>query len=275
MTALCLIASGPVQSAEVDDLVSASQSIRDSFKTGIMAAAGSWSYADRGYIAPTGVTNDGLISAAQAEAYNKAVADVLAATYSYDPGAQEYFDTAADQALDQVSQAVDTFVQAAQQVIMVAEVNERAQDAQEANDERASIELQTFMNENDVTLEEPEVELYNESLVAIEQAAQVAGAYLAIANDQDLVDQANSKANDYLATFAESDSLFFDAGQGLVTVTFDSYNMDVQLDVMDYYVTSQEVFTEAENHPFYTSSPESGCWFIVDPVEKEACFSGG
>lgn len=275
MTALCLSVSAQASATEIDDLVQTSQAIRDTFKTGIMAAAGSWGWAEKGGIAPTGITQDGYITAAQAEAYNNAVAAVMAATYTYDPGAQEYFDDRAQEALDQVSQAIDTYVQAAQQVILVAEVNERAQDAQEANDERGAIELQTYMSENDVTLEEPEVELYNESLQAIEEAAQIAGAYLAIANDQTLIDQANSKANDYLATFSESDGLFFDATQGMVTVSFDSYAMDVQLDVMNYYVTSQEIFTEAENHHFFTSSPEGGCWFEVDPSAKEACINGG
>lgn len=271
--ALCLSATG--QASEIDQLVQTSQSIRDTFKSGILSAAGSWSYAEKGGIAPVGVTDQGLLTLEQAEAYNKAAADVLAATYTYDPGAQQYFDDQADQAMSQVSQAVDTFVQAAQQIIMVAEVNERAQDAQAAGDERASIELQAFMESNDVTLEEPEIDLYNDSLQAIEAAAQVAGAYMAIANDQGMVDQANSQANDYLATFAESDSVFFDATQGTVTVSFDSYNMNVQLDVIDFYVTTQQVFTEGESHPFYTSSPESGCWFIVDPTEKEACMYGG
>ena len=275
MTALCLSVSAQASATEIDDLVQTSQAIRDTFKTGIMAAAGSWGWAEKGGIAPTGITQDGYITAAQAEAYNNAVAAVMAATYTYDPGAQEYFDDRAQEALDQVSQAIDTYVQAAQQVILVAEVNERAQDAQEASDERGAIELQTYMSENDVTLEEPEVELYNESLQAIEEAAQIAGAYLAIANDQTLIDQANSKANDYLATFSESDGLFFDATQGMVTVSFESYAMDVQLDVMNYYVTSQEIFTEAENHPFFTSSPEGGCWFEVDPSAKEACINGG
>lgn len=275
MMALCLSASDLAWTTEIDDLVQTSQSIRDTFKTGIMAAAGSWSYAEQGGIAPTGITDDGLLTLEQADAYNNAVAAVMAATYSYDPGAQEYFDQQAEQAMNQVSQAIDTYVAAAQVLIMTATVNERAQDAQEANDERASIELQQFMAENDVTLEEPEIELYNESLQAIEEAAQIAGAYMAIANDQELVDQANSKANDYLATFEESNGIFFDASLGIVTVSFENYSMDVQLDVMNYYVTSQEIYTEAENHPFYRTSPESGCWFLVDQAEKEACMYGG
>lgn len=272
--ALLASVSVPAQSQEIDELVATSQSIRDTFKYGIQAAAGSWGWAEQGGIAPTGVVEGGFISMEQADAYNKAVADVLAATYSYDPGAQQYFEDQADQAMDQVSQAIDTYVQAAQQIILVAEVNERAQDAQEAGDERGAIALQEYMGANDVTLEEPEVELYNESLQAIETAAQIAGAYMAIANDQTLVDQANSKANDYLATFAESSGIFFDNDAGTVTVSFDSYNMDVQLDVVSFYVTTQQIFEEAETHHFYTTSPEGGCWFIVDQTEKEACLSG-
>lgn len=232
-------------------------------------------FSESGNVVPTGVTDPGLISQAKADAYNDAVANVLAQTYTYDPGAQEYFDTQAQQAMDQVSQAVDAYVASAQVLIEVATINEMSQQAAAADDERLAIELQDYMAANDVTLEEPEIDQYNESLQEVERAAQVAGAYMSIAANPEMVEQANTQANNYLATFDESTGVFFDAADGKVTVNFDTYNMAVQLDVLAFYVTDVQVIDQGAQTTFFTSSPESGCWFIQDQVEREACMYGG
>ena len=87
-----LIVSVPAYSNEIDNLVNTSQSIRDSFKYGIQAVGGMQSYAPQGGIAETGTVEAGKISYDQSSAYNQAIAAVQNATYTYDPGAQEYFD---------------------------------------------------------------------------------------------------------------------------------------------------------------------------------------
>ena len=107
-----LIVSAPAYSNEIDNLVNASQSIRDSFKYGIQAVGGMHSYAVQGKIAPTGTTEGGKISYDQSDAYNQALAAVQNAVYTYNPGAQEYFDNQADQAMNEVNTAIDTFVEA-------------------------------------------------------------------------------------------------------------------------------------------------------------------
>ena len=98
--------------------------------------------------------------------------------------------------MDQVSEMVDAYVEAAQTIIMVATVNEMAQDAQTAADEREAMALQEFMGANDVTLQDEEIEAYNDALSNTEQAIQVAAAYMAVANDEGLLEQANDMAFD-------------------------------------------------------------------------------
>jgi hypothetical protein len=60
------------------------------------------------------MAENGHISKEQQDAYNAAVAAVQAATYTYDPGADQYFQDQADQAMDEVSEMIDTYVEAAQ-----------------------------------------------------------------------------------------------------------------------------------------------------------------
>ena len=266
-----MIASVPLKATEIDDLVDTSQSIRNTFAYGIKTIAGGDAYAGEGYIAPA-MAENGYISKAQQDAYNAAVAAVTAATYSYDPGADEYFQDQADQAMDTVSEMIDAYVEAAQQVIMVATVNEMAQDAQSAPDEREAMALQEFMGANDVSLQDEEIEAYNDALSNTEQAIQVAAAYMAVANDENLLDQANGMAQEYNVTFEEAASIFFDLDTTAVWVSFDDGATIQGLQVSNYFVSPEDVLTKAETQDFWITSPEGGCWFAEN---QEECLNGG
>jgi len=266
-----VIASVPLSATEIDDLVNTSQSIRDTFAYGIKTIAGGASYAGEGYIAPV-MAESGHISKEQQDAYNAAVAAVQAATYSYDPGADQYFQDQADQAMDTVSEMIDAYVEAAQQIIMVATVNEMAQDAQSAPDEREAMALQEFMGANDVVLQDEDIETYNTALSNTETAIQVAAAYMAVVNDENLLDQADNMAREYNVTFEEAASIFFDLDTTAVWVSFDDGATIQGLQVGNYFVTAPEVLTRAETEEFYTTSPEGGCWFAEN---QEECLNGG
>ena len=107
LTLVLAIVSAPLNASEIDDLVNTSQSIRDTFAYGIKTIAGGEAYALDGQIAPSMAKNGGHISEEQQNAYNAAVAAVAAATYSYDPGAEQYFQDQTDQAMDVVSEMID------------------------------------------------------------------------------------------------------------------------------------------------------------------------
>lgn len=266
-----LIVSAQAHSNEIDNLVNASQSIRDSFKYGIQAVGGMHSYASQGKIAPTGTTEGGKISYNQSDAYNQALAAVQNAVYTYNPGAQEYFDNQADQAMNEVNTAIDTFVEASQAVIEVVVVNQMAQDAQEAGDERGAMALQEYIEANDVVLADAEVDFYNESLENVESAAQVAAAYFAVANDEDLVAAADEMAYDIRVTYQEAATSFFDAATQAVWISFDGGTTIQGLALDGYFVTVEAIIVEGEQTDFFRTSPEGGCWFAVD---YEACING-
>lgn len=263
--------SAPLSATEIDDLVNASQNIRDTFAYGIKTIAGGAAYAGDGSIAPE-MAKDGQITTEQQNAYNAAVSAVMAATYTYNPGAEEYFQDQADQAMDQVSEMIDAYVEAAQTIIMVATVNEMAQDAQTAADEREAMALQEFMGANDVTLQDEEIEAYNDALSNTEQAIQVAAAYMAVVNDEGLLEQANDMAFDLRVTYEEAASVFFDLDTTAVWVSFDGGQSIQGLQVGNYFVTAEDVLLNAEDQEFWTTSPEGGCWFAENQQE---CLNGG
>jgi len=220
------------------------------------------------------MATDGHITAEQQNAYNAAVSAVQAAAYSYDPNADQYFQDQADQAMDVVSQMIDAYVEASQQVIMVAEINERAVDAQSAPDERQAMELQEFIAANNVTLTDADISSYNDALSNTESAIQTAAAYMAVASDEALLEQANDMAYDIQVTYQEAASVFFDVDTQAVWVSFDGGSTIQGLQVGNYFVDAQQVLTQGEADAFFISSPEGGCWFGYTPEEQQECLAG-
>ena len=270
LLAVCLSVTVPAQANEIDNLVNASQDIRNTFKYGIQAIAGADSYAGQGWLTPDGTVDQGILDKAKQDAYNAAVLAVKNQTYTYDPNSQQYFEDQASTAMDVVSETIDAYVQAAQVLIEVATVNEMAQDAANAQDDRQAMALQDYMNANDVTLEDQEVEQYNDALVAVHEATQVAAAYMAVANDESLQEMADSMAYDLRVTYQEAASVFFDSATQSVWISFDGGETIQGLNLSNYYVSIEEVLIEGEQQPFFRTSPESGCWFAADP---EACYN--
>ena len=142
--ALLAIVSAQANATEIDDLVNASQSIRDTFAYGIKTIAGGEYYATKGGIAPA-MAEAGHIQKSQQDAYNAAVAAVQASTYTYDPGADQYFQDQADQAINTVTQMIDKNVQAAVQIVLVAEATERTQADSTGTDDGERVALHDFM----------------------------------------------------------------------------------------------------------------------------------
>ena len=271
---LSLIASAPLSANELDNLINSSQAIRDTFKYGIQAIGGMANYAHLGGIANTGVVDQGLIEKAKQDAYNQAVLDFKNATYTYDPNADQYFEDQSQQAMDNLGETIDAYVDAATAVIAVTTVNEMAQDAAEAPDSREAMALQEYVEANDVLLDDTEVEDYNNALQAVEVAAQTAAAYMAVANDATLLETANDSAYAMNVTYQESQASYFDASTGVLTVEWAGQNQVVMLDMNAYFKSNIDIITEGSTSTFYTTSPEGGCWFIEDPTEKEACMYG-
>ena len=276
VSALASVSAPALAIQEIDDLVNTSASIRSTFDYGIRAIGGMTAYAATGGIAPTGTVDNGIISYGQADAYNAAVVAVQNATYTVDVGAQEYFDNAANQAMQTVSNAVNAYVDAAQAVIEVVRVNEIAADAQAAGDGEALTAVQDYIATNDVTLEQSDVDIYNDALVTVEENAQTAAAFMAVASDATLIESANQQADSMNATYADATESYFDAAMGEVVVRFQGVEATVvALMVTSYFKTTTDILIEGENSNFYQTGPTyNPCAFFQDPSIVDSCQGG-
>jgi hypothetical protein len=115
--------------------------------------------------------------------------------------------------------------------------------------------LQEFMGANDVcfkmkTSRRTTLHLSNTE----ESAIQVAAAYMAVANDENLLNQADNMAREYNVTFEEAASVFFDADTTAVWVSFDGGSTIQGLQVGNYFVAAEDVLTRAETQEFWIES---------------------
>jgi len=274
--ALASVSAPALAIQEIDELVNTSSSIRATFDYGIRAIGGMTAYAATGGIAPIGTVNDGIITADQANAYNASLVAVQNATYIVDVGAQDYFDNAANQAMNNVNEAIDAYVAAAQAVIEVVRVNEIAADAQAAGDGEALTAVQDYIANNDVTLEQNDVDIYNDALVTVEENSQTAAAFMAVANDPTLIESANQQADSMGSTYAEAVDSFFSVEMGEVIVSFEGVQDSVVvLMVNSYFVPTADILAEGESSNFYLTGPTyNTCAFFQDPTQVESCQGG-
>lgn len=250
--ALYLLAIGSVQASEIDNLIRTSDSIKQTFNNGVQVIAGQVSYAQVGGISPDMIdqyhlTND------QATAYNDALFAMTSANTTMT--AQEYFTQQSDQALDQLSTAVDNYVQASSQIIEAVVVNNMASNAETAEQ---VVEVQTYIESNDLAITEQSVAGYNDALDSLQQAAQTAAAFVAVANDQTLLDDAQEQMDDLGQSFYFAETVFY--SQNAVTV--DLTGGSIGLDVSGYLKLAEDVLTAGKTDDFYTTNPV--CFF--DPA---------
>ena len=254
---LLVLASVSAQATEIDNLITTSDSLKQTFALGIQTVGGQAAYANTGGISPDMVT-DAYITQAQATAYNEALAQVAAKNYNIT--AQEYFDDQSQTAMDVLSDAVNAYAQASTDLIGAVIVN---QMAVEATTQETTNELQTYITSNDMQITTESVDTYNGALDTVQEAAQTAASFMAVASDQGLVDSAQAQADALGESFSFAESSYY--AQSTVTVAM--LSGDVSLDVSSYLKSAQDILTAGEESNFYRTSPVGECFFTQECYE--------
>lgn len=259
---LAVFLNGSVQANELDNLVTSSQSIVDSFSGGIKVVGGQMDYAAIGGISPD-MASQYWITTEQMNDYNASLSAVQ--NMGIDAGAQAYFDNQSQQAMQQLEQAVNTYTQAAGAVIEVTKLNSMVNDAVQAGDATSATEIKTYVTENDLTLNQVEISVYNEALSGVEANAQTAASFMAVAASADMVQTANNQAEQQLVDYSTASSVTFDSASKTVQVTFEGSTASVQLDVMTAYKSSVDIISAGTDSEFYRTSPVANqCFFSED-----------
>ena len=216
--ALAVLASVSVPAkaeGEINDLVITSQQIVDTMRDAGYAVSGMGYYAGVGGITPDGFSDAYKLTEQSVDSYNQALQAVKDATFY---NAKMMFEDKRDEAMDNLSLAVDSFVLATEAIVEVVAVNEMAT---EANTVEGHLAVQSYIQTNDVEITQAEVTAYNTSLDNVESYAQQAAAFLQASNDSYITSATDNEAQAYNNASYEA-NVTYNAANDFLQVTWQS-----------------------------------------------------
>lgn len=253
-----LVLSSVAQSDELDNLIDTSSAIVDQIRKGVMLVGAAQEYAHQGDALSSGnLSETAHISTEQLEAYNAA----LYGMSEYKPfgDLQAVLEEKAQGELDLMDDAIDTFTEVVVDMIQVIEVTEMAETASSPQEEA---DVQNFVTANAevLTIDQGEVDTYNQAVDDIETHANNASAYLAVAGNEQAVEfleQGIENAN----TTAEQTNIFYNANQQWVAMGYNTTRnltavyLNGQNYGLDLYVSEADILAAGSESEFFKTSP--------------------
>lgn len=214
LIAACLLVSALGQAhaeTEIDRLVAASKIIADKIQQGRNAAGGLAYYAVDGKVAPDGTVLPAFITPADVQAYNDSVDDVSLRIYY---NTQMMLENQYEETMVKLETAIDTFVDATAVIAVAVEVADKA-EATDQNSVAEQEQLQDFIQQNDVTLDQQDVNVYNDSLGDIEDLAQDAAAFLAASRIETITSSVDDDAQQFNINMSDANATYDSANEAI------------------------------------------------------------
>ena len=256
LTSLFLICSG-VQSNELDTLIATSSAIVDQINSGIMFVGSSIKAAQTGMGISSGqLSGNYYISNEQVANYNAALTGMV--NYMPYGSAEDYANQQAQNEIEQMEAAIEDFTTVVVDMLSVQEVAERAEAAETPDDQA---EVQDYVAQNDLSVSQDDADTYNQSLDDIENHANAAGAFLAVAGNPEavafLMEGAmanNTRVEDNALTYSSANQAVELAWANSDTVS--SIYLNGQGDYgLDIYATEATILNTGYESMFYNSGP--------------------
>ena len=182
--------------------------------------------AHTGSVVEGGTVDAALIDQTMVSAYNTAINNVLNTSYLT---AKDVLEDHHNIAIDNMHTAIDSLVEATsvlQTVSVVADMAESATTTEE------QVEVQAALTNTDMSIDQQDVDNFNEALTDVQTFAQQAGAYLAASENTGVTNQIDSFASQnniamasYTAvSYVQSvDKLMISFGQSDYSISFHGY----------------------------------------------------
>jgi hypothetical protein len=256
---LLLLSSAALSNDQYDALVESSAAIADQITQGVLLVGAATEYAHQGGSLSSGnLAETAHITSEQLQAYN----DALYGISSYLPygDLQETLQNRAMEELDLMDQAIDTFTTVVVDMSTALQVQEISTAAEGSPNEEAEVQSFVTNNVEVLTIDQEDVDTYNQATTDIEIHANNASAFLSVAANEEAVsflEQSIENAN----TTAEQTTIFYDANQQWVTM---GYNTTRNLTAvylngtnfgLDLYATEAEILAAGAESDFFKTSP--------------------
>ena len=285
--AVCLFLSGSVAAAtaELDNLVATSTALVTQIDLGIqyVGAATTASYMEDPIVAEYGIQANAYITSEQATAYNSALAGM---TNFQAYTATEFLTDQGNIQLELMEDAIDVFTSVVVDMSTVVQVADMAVEAQQTKDTQKQEDLQDYVvnNAEILTIDQTDVDSYNQSLDDVAEHASTAGAYLAVAANVEATDFLDNASIETGNRWTDSvDNLSFDHGNNMVAVDWSNATMyGVYIDgsyntAIDVLKSNSEILSIGSASDFYLTGPTASNYdcFIGSGENLADCHDGG
>ena len=168
---------------KINYLINSIDAIQDRLVDGSIKSVGAVGYAAIGGVIDDGSLGSSMITAEELNTYLDAKDAVLNHDYAIAETAEQLFMQEHAAAMNSLATAVDDLTVATSVIMTAVEV---ASVASEADTKPEQVELQGMLATEEYSIDAAEVNDYNESVAAVENFAQQAGAFMAAANNDEL-----------------------------------------------------------------------------------------
>ena len=196
------------------------------------------------------------ISDEQVANYNAALTGMV--NYMPYGSAEDYANQQAQNEIEQMEAAIEDFTTVVVDMLSVQEVAERAEAAETPDDQA---EVQNYVAQNDLSVSQDDADTYNQSLDDIENHANAAGAFLAVAGNPEAVSFLNQGAMDN-NTRVEANALTYSSSNQAVELAWASSNTvsSVYLNGqgsygLDIYASEADILNTGYESQFYNTGP--------------------
>ena len=176
---------------KIDYLIESLGAIKNRVMDGATMTVGATGSSALGGVIVDDAMNDALITQSEFDNYVEAHDLVMNHDYSTATNAQELFTQEYQGAMNSLGEAIDLLTDASTEVLTATGIMEAAAAADTSPEQTA---LQGMMGQEEYSIDQAEVDAYNQAVAQVESYAQQAGAFMAAANNADLTASIDSYA---------------------------------------------------------------------------------
>lgn len=176
---------------KIDALITSLGAIKNRVLDAGTLTVGAVGYAGLGGVIEDDVFDDGLITQQELDDYLEAKDLVINHDYATATTAQQLFTQEYQGAMNDLDAALDVLTEATGEIMTAVGVMEAAAIADTSPEQAA---LQGMLAEADYSIDQTEVDAYNQAVAQVENYAQQAGAFMAAANNTELTASIDSYA---------------------------------------------------------------------------------
>ena len=176
---------------KIDALITSLGAIKNRVTDNGINTVGAVGYAALGGVIVDDAFDDGIITQTELDDYLAAHALVIGHDYETATTAQQLFTQEYQASMNDLDAAIDLLADASAEILTATGIMETAATADTSPEQTA---LQGMMGTDEYSIDQAEVDAYNQAVAQVESYAQQAGAFMAAANNTELTASIDSYA---------------------------------------------------------------------------------